>query len=321
MSEQLNGTPGEFQRIPLSKLRKNDTMLRDVDRENEDYLLLRDSVRSKGVIEPIVVTPNDNEPGTFIIINGLQRFSCSEDCGLPDIPCRIHTAKDLDILESMIVLNASKVDTKHAEYAKALKMMIQRNPLLTMDELAKRINQTVEWLKARLNLLKLGANLCKLVDDGTIGLTNAITLSNMPEPIRADYVERAKTMPSTEFTPLCQRGRNEYQTAIREGKSKEKIGFIPMPKLRKLAEIQEEINNLGALRALINNGKVATPDEIAKLTLNWVIQMDPLSQQAQKEAYDVHQAEIKLNRAKAAQEKAKTSEAEANEALQSLQSV
>lgn len=268
-------------RVPLDKIRENKDALRPVDRSLPEYQELVESVRRHGVMNAIsvreVIDPTDKQV-YYGLIDGLHRFNASIDAGLTDIPVSVGTLEETQLLAAQILANVQKVETKHAQYSKALLKLMAADPTLTKTELATRLSKSTQWLDDRLSLNKLEPNIAKLVDDNKITLTNAYALSRLPHADQVDLKDKAMTESPTVFGTTASNRGKEIAKARREGRP-QTPEFIPNFRLHKVAEVQAEITNVkngtGPLMDQVRKLNLTKPAEVAALALEWAIHGDP----------------------------------------------
>src|SRR4051812_2835022 len=78
--------------VPLSKIRPSPVALRSVNKQAQDYKELCDSVRQRGVLQSILLRELvDKDTGETIygLVDGLQRYNCSLDCGFDEINANV----------------------------------------------------------------------------------------------------------------------------------------------------------------------------------------------------------------------------------------
>jgi ParB family transcriptional regulator, chromosome partitioning protein len=94
--------------IPISKIRENPVALRSVNRTTEEYTGLVDSIRRSGVLNPVLVREvqdPDTKDIVYGLIDGLHRFTASQDAGQDTIPAQITSMEDAAVLEAQILAN------------------------------------------------------------------------------------------------------------------------------------------------------------------------------------------------------------------------
>src|SRR5262245_37817198 len=118
--------------IPLDKIRENAVALRQVDRESEAYICLVDSVRNRGILNPILVREITNpESGETLygLVDGLHRWNAAIDAGLKEIPVQIIDMNQAEVEEAQIIGNVHKIETRPIEYTRQLERLMARQPL------------------------------------------------------------------------------------------------------------------------------------------------------------------------------------------------
>ena len=312
----------DLKHINLSEIREPDEALRKVDRTTEEYQGLVQSIRDKGVMNPITVRelidPETNVQ-FYGLVDGLQRFTGSKDAGKETIPCHIISVEDGELIEAQIIANVHKIETKPVEYSKALLKVLQNNPLLTRTELANRLAKTTAWISERLGLLKLSDDVGKLVDENKIGLSNAYALAKLPQEEQTDFVDRAMTMPPQQFTPTVNARVKEIRDAKRKGKDAGPAEFQPIPLFRSRAELVAEMEKPTVGPGLIKENKLDTAQEGFAMGIKWALNLDPVSVEIQKAKDEERRAERDRAREKASIERKRKRAKEAAEKAAELQ--
>jgi len=120
--------------------------------EEEKLQQLADSIRQKGVLQPILVRKID---GRYQIVAGERRFRAAERLGLPEVPARlVEDLTDRDMLEISIVENLQRDDLNPLELANGYQRLI-RDFNLTQEELSTRVGKDRSSVANTLRLLNL----------------------------------------------------------------------------------------------------------------------------------------------------------------------
>lgn len=318
MSAETNGDfnfrEATLGKIPLSKIRENVEALRqNVDKESPQYLELVDSIRKRGILNPILVR-EIKDPATgdtlYGLIDGLHRFNGAMDAGLTEIPAQIGSMDEGNLLEAQILANVHRIETKPVQYTKALLKILGANPLLTISELAGRLSRSPKWLQDRLGLVKLRESIQKLVDEGTLNLTNAYSLSRLPEDEQDKLLQAAISKSPAEFVPQSTQVQQEIAKAKREGRKAETATFQPTARLQRLASIKDEqalaVTNPAQSAVVAGakaNGVTSVEDAVA-YALSWTLHLDPVSVAADKAKWEADQKASSEAKAKREAEKA-----------------
>jgi ParB/RepB/Spo0J family partition protein len=169
--------------IPLDQLHPSaDNPRRDVG----DLVELATSIRSMGIIEPLVVTPNGNG---YIVVAGHRRLAAAELAALDTVPCVVRDLDDKERLAAMLVENLQRTDLAPLEEATAFRRLIDEFGYSQRD-LAEKVGRSQGHISKRLTLLGLPAKVLKALDSGGITLEDARALTqlvNMPGRLDAAW--------------------------------------------------------------------------------------------------------------------------------------
>lgn len=112
---------------------------------------LVNSIREKGILEPIVVAKT---PAGFQIIAGERRWRAAKVLGLPKVPVIIKETTPQGMLEMSIVENVQREDLNPIERAQAYKRLIDEFNL-SVTEVAKRVGKSLPYISNTIRLLNL----------------------------------------------------------------------------------------------------------------------------------------------------------------------
>lgn len=146
--------PDQFiDQMPLSSL-SAPTWNRDAG----DVTELAESIKAKGVLQAILVTPRGKR---FVVAAGNRRWAAAKLAGLTHVPAIVREMTDDDILDVIVVENLQRKDITPVEEAQAFKLLSDRGR--TTREIAERIGCGQSHVVKRLALLKLPAEVLKRV--------------------------------------------------------------------------------------------------------------------------------------------------------------
>jgi ParB family chromosome partitioning protein len=122
--------------IPIDKIRPNP----DQPRKNiGDVRELADSIREKGVLEPLLVRYIPRED-SYYIISGERRYHASKAAGLHELPCIEKIADDAETLELALIENLQRKDLTAFEEADGLQRLADHFDY-THDDIAKKMGR------------------------------------------------------------------------------------------------------------------------------------------------------------------------------------
>ncbi len=158
-------------------------------RKNFDEINLEDltnSIKERGVIQPIVVRKSNNDVSKYEIIAGERRWLAAQKAGLHNVPVVITEADDLKSLEFAIVENVQRHDLNALEEAQGYKRLIDEFSY-DQEKVSKFIGKSRSHITNSLRLLSLPQDVMKLVEQQKIsaghakilvGLENASFVAN-----------------------------------------------------------------------------------------------------------------------------------------------
>ena len=157
---------------------------KNFDEENlED---LSNSIRERGVIQPIIVRKSSSENSKYEIIAGERRWLAARKAGLHDIPVVVTEADDLKSLEFAIVENVQRHDLNPLEEAQGYKRLIDEFSY-DQEKVSKFIGKSRSYITNSIRLLNLPKEVLELVENKKIsaghakilvGLENAVFIAN-----------------------------------------------------------------------------------------------------------------------------------------------
>ena len=136
---------------------------------------LTNSIKERGVIQPIVVRPDKGNNGKYEIIAGERRWLASQNAGLHEVPVVILDVDDIKSLEFAIVENVQRQDLNPIEEAKGYQRLVD-DFNYNQDKLSKFIGKSRSYIANSLRLLGLPAEVLTLVESGNLTAGHARTL-------------------------------------------------------------------------------------------------------------------------------------------------
>lgn len=164
---------GEQRMVPIDLVRAGRLNPRKDFRE-DDLADLAESIRQKGVVQPIVVRP-DPASGGYEIVAGERRWRASQRAQLHQIPVIVRDLSDQDALEIAIIENVQRADLNSIEEAGGYRELMERFGY-TQDQLAEAIGKSRSHLANTLRLLKLPTAVQELLRLGSITAGHARAL-------------------------------------------------------------------------------------------------------------------------------------------------
>jgi ParB family transcriptional regulator, chromosome partitioning protein len=126
---------------------------------------LADSIRTRGVLQPIVVTPLAG--GSFELVAGERRLRAAEMVGLETIPSLVRDADDWERLDLALAENMARVDLNAVEEARACAMLVD-DLGLTKQEVGRRVGRSRVAISNLVRLLELPEEALELIERGDL---------------------------------------------------------------------------------------------------------------------------------------------------------
>ncbi len=154
--------------------------------EEENLLDLSNSIKERGVIQPIIVRKSSTDKSKYEIIAGERRWLAAQKAGLHDIPVVVTEADDLKSLEFAIVENVQRHDLNPLEEALGYKRLIDEFSY-DQEKVSKFIGKSRSYITNALRILNLPKEVIKFIEEKKIssghakilvGLENAEFVAN-----------------------------------------------------------------------------------------------------------------------------------------------
>lgn len=150
----------------------------------DDELLedLTNSIREKGVMQPLLVRPSAQGPDVFEIIAGERRWRAAQRAGLHEVPVLIREVDDKEALELAIIENVQRADLNPLEEAQGYGQLIEQFSY-TQNDLAQVIGKSRSHVANTLRLLRLPEEVRGMLERGELTAGHARTLITADDPL------------------------------------------------------------------------------------------------------------------------------------------
>jgi len=175
----------EKNQLPIDDLIPSKYQPRKIFNEN-NLIDLTNSIKERGMIQPIIVRKSSDNDEKFEIIAGERRWLAAKRAGLHNVPVVITEADDLKSLEFAIVENVQRHDLNPLEEAMGYKRLIEEF-LYDQEKVSRFIGKSRSYISNSLRLLSLPIKIIEMIENGLItsghakilvGLENAEFVAN-----------------------------------------------------------------------------------------------------------------------------------------------
>ena len=189
------GARGAVQMIAVASIQPNPAQPRRVFAD-EALAELAQSIRARGVIQPIVVRPHD---GHFQIVAGERRWRAAQRARLHEIPAIVREFDDEETLEVALLENIQRQDLNAIEEAQGYRRLVEDYGH-TQEELGRLVHKSRSHIANLLRLLDLPATVQDLVGCGELSMGHARALVSSADPagMAQEVVKRGLSVRDTE---------------------------------------------------------------------------------------------------------------------------
>lgn len=159
---------------------------------------LAESIRQKGVVQPLIVRPTDVTE-MYEIVAGERRWRASQIAGLHLVPAVVRDYSDEEVLEIAIIENIQREDLNPVEEAMAYRQLMDRFGH-TQEKLASSLSRSRSHIANMLRLLQLPDPVLSLLRSGHLSAGHARALITSPDAVRLaeDVVKKGLSVRDTE---------------------------------------------------------------------------------------------------------------------------
>jgi ParB family chromosome partitioning protein len=180
---------GEQRLMPIADLHPSGLNPRKDFAETE-LAELADSIRAKGLVQPIICRP-DRQRGGFEIVAGERRWRAAQRACLHNVPVIVRDLNDLETLEFALIENVQRADLNPIEEAVGYNDLIEKHAY-TQERLSEVVGKSRSHVGNTLRLLKLPGDVQALVREGKLsaGAARAIIGQKQVDTLAEEIVAR-----------------------------------------------------------------------------------------------------------------------------------
>lgn len=183
---------------------------------HEDTLReLAESIRARGILQPLLVRPDAADQARFQIIAGERRWRAAALAGLHEVPVLVRPLTDLEAMAAALVENLQREDLNAIEEAEGYRRLVEEFGM-THEALAESVGKSRPHLTNTLRLLNLPEPVKQAVRNGAISAGHARALLGLsaPESALAEVIGQGLSVRQTEA--LAQRKPRESEPKVKD---------------------------------------------------------------------------------------------------------
>ena len=142
---------------------------------------LTNSIREKGIIQPLILRRNPRDPSGYEIVAGERRWRAAQRARLHEVPAIVREFDDVEVLEIALIENIQRDDLNAIEDARAFRQLMDRFGH-TQEKLAEALGKSRSHIANMLRLLNLPEEILQLVvsEELTAGHARALLTADNP---------------------------------------------------------------------------------------------------------------------------------------------
>ena len=222
---------GQETKIPIANLKPSPSQPRRLFNKNS-INELADSIKAKGLVQPLVVRPSFSDANSYEIIAGERRWRAAQIAQLHEVPVVIRNFNDTEALEVAIIENVQRSDLSPIEEAAGYKRLIE-NHGHTQEDLSGIVGKSRSHIANIIRLLSLPQSIQDMITEGKIssGHARAIMNSAFPEQLAEKIINENLSVRDAENLAKDKKGiikklkLKDPDTIDLENKISEKLGL------------------------------------------------------------------------------------------------
>jgi len=167
--------------VPVEKIYPNPNQPRKSFQE-EKLIELANSIKTKGIVQPLIVRKKKGTKESFEIVAGERRWRAAQRAQIHELPVIIKEFTDIEVLEIAIIENVQRADLNPIEEALGYKNLME-NFDHTQDGLSKEIGKSRSHIANLLRLLNLPSSVQELLISGQLTAGHARALVTCDNPL------------------------------------------------------------------------------------------------------------------------------------------
>jgi ParB family transcriptional regulator, chromosome partitioning protein len=187
-----------LRQVPIAVIRPGAFQPRRVFADAELDMLAQ-SIREKGVLQPLLVRPLGADEAGFELVAGERRWRAAQRIGLHEVPVVVRTLGDAEAIEVALVENLQREDLSALEEAAAYRRLIDEFGR-TQAALAEAVGKSRSHIANTLRLLLLPEAVRRRLDDGGLsaGHARALLAAADPAALAGEVIRRGLNVRATE---------------------------------------------------------------------------------------------------------------------------
>jgi ParB family transcriptional regulator, chromosome partitioning protein len=208
--------PGGIRQTPIDLLEPSPFQPRRA-MNDEALQELADSIRARGILQPLLIRPHPQVSGRFQIVAGERRWRAAGLAGLHEVPAMVRELSDSEAMAGALVENLQRQDLNPIEEAEGYSRLLDEFGM-THETLAQAVGKSRSHLTNTLRMLNLPGQVKQAVREGAISAGHARALLSVasPEAALAAVVEQGLSVRQTEALAHKKQADREREPPVKD---------------------------------------------------------------------------------------------------------
>lgn len=189
--------------------------------DSKDMEELVESVRQKGIIQPLIVRPDPKDADSFQIVAGERRWRAAQQVSLHKVPVIVRELDDTEVLELAIIENIQRSDLNPVDEARGYQQLMDRFGH-TQEKMAEALGKSRSHIANMVRLLNLPEPVLKHVQVGELSMGHARALVAAEDPSDLAKQIIAKKLSVRDVEKLLKNKRAPAPSTQKKSKASEK---------------------------------------------------------------------------------------------------
>jgi ParB family transcriptional regulator, chromosome partitioning protein len=206
----------ELRSVPVELISPNPQQPRRTF-EEEPLVALAESVKDRGVLQPVLLRPLPG--GTYELIAGERRWRAAQLAGLDTVPAMVRPHDDAESLELALIENMAREDLNPLEAARAVATLVE-DLGMTREDVGRRVGRSRVAVSNLLRLLELPDEALELIGEGVLSEGHGRALLMAPDHdsrrrLARDAAAHGWSVRQTEVRARAAAGRDDGEISAR----------------------------------------------------------------------------------------------------------
>ena len=220
--KQEVSNPSTDQSVPIEKIFANPDQPRRTF-EPDQLKDLANSIRAKGVLQPLIVRDRPDHPGEYEIVAGERRWRAAQMAQQHDLPVILRSFTDTEVLEVAIIENIQRADLNPVEEAFGYRQLMDKFDH-TQEQMAEALGKSRSHIANLLRLLSLPPDVQEFLRDGRLSAGHARALVTAENPTLLAGIVISKGLSVRETEKLVKKASKPDENRGATPKSRPSLG-------------------------------------------------------------------------------------------------